>query len=265
MPKARVHDIDMYYEVHGDAGAPVVLIQGLGANRTFWNPNLPSLVERHRILLLDYRGSGDTDKPAGPYSTRQFADDIARLMDAVGFPRAHVVGRSMGGCIAQWMGIHHPDKVRSLILAATWARADGMLRRTLESWANLLEKAGTEGLFEQAFLWCYTRDFFEPRHAASLAALDTLVTGNRPPADAFRRQSRAGQEHDALGRLSSIRAPTLVLVGREDILTPPKFSEELAGRIPGAELKVLGGLGHAFYEQAPEVFNQAAEEFWSRH
>ncbi len=265
MPKARVGGIDMYYELHGSGGVPVVLIQGLGANRTFWEPNLPALVERHRILLLDYRGSGDTDKPDGAYSTRQFADDIAALMGAVGFPKAHVVGRSMGGCIAQWMGIAHADKVRSLILAATWGRADGMLRRALASWANLLEKTGTEGLFEQAFLWCYTRDFFEPRNAAALNALDTLVKGNRPPADAFRRQSLAGQEHDALDRVSSIRAPTLVVVGEEDILTPRTFSEELAARIPGAELKALPKLGHAFYEQEPTVFNRLAEEFWSRH
>lgn len=265
MPKARVNGIDMYYEDHGVDADPVVLIQGLGANRTFWEPNLPALVERHRILLLDYRGSGDTDRPAGTYSTKQFADDIAALMDTVGFPKAHVVGRSMGGCIAQWMGIAHPDKVRSLILAATWGRADGMLRRTLESWANLLEKAGVEALFEQAFLWCYTRDFFEPRHAAALKALDTLVRGHRPPPDAFRRQSRAGQEHDALDRLGSIAAPTLVLVGEEDILTPPRFSKELAERIPDGTLRVLERLGHAFYEQEPEVFNQAAEEFWSRN
>jgi pimeloyl-ACP methyl ester carboxylesterase len=171
----------------------------------------------------------------------------------------------MGGCIAQWLGIAHPDKVRSLILAATWGRADGMLKRALESWANLLEKAGTEGLFEQAFLWCYTRDFFEPRNATALAALDTLVRGNRPPPDAFRRQSRAGQAHDAIERLSAIKAPTLVMVGEEDILTPRAFSEELAARIPGATLDVLPRLGHAFYEQSPEAFNDRAEAFWRRH
>lgn len=265
MPKTRVNGIEMYYEIHGAGGEPVVLIQGLGANRMFWQPNLPALAAKHRILLLDYRGSGDTDKPNEAYSTAQFADDIAALMEAVGFPRAHVVGRSMGGCIAQWLGIAHPDKVRSLILAATWGRADGMLRQALESWANLLERAGTEGLFEQAFLWCYTRDFFEPENAAALSALKTLVGGNRPPADAFRRQSRAGQAHDALERLAAIRTPTLVVVGQEDILTPRKFSEELAARIRGAELRVLPGLGHAFYEQAPPVFNELAEAFWTRH
>jgi pimeloyl-ACP methyl ester carboxylesterase len=264
MPRVRVNDIEMYYELHG-AGDPVVLIQGLAANRTFWEPNLAGLVSRHRILLLDYRGSGDTDKPAMPYSTRMFADDIAGLMEALGLARAHVVGRSMGGCIAQWLGIAHPAKVRSLVLAATWGRADGFLQRSLRGWSSLVQRGGLPALFEQALLWCYTREFFEPEKSAELQALEALGARNSQPADAFARQSLAGQEHDALDRLGTIRAPTVVVVGEEDILTPPKFSRELAARIPGAELRVLPALGHAFYEQRPGLFNELALDFWAKH
>lgn len=264
MPKVKVNDIQMYYEIHG-TGDPVVLIQGLAADRTFWGPNLSGLIKKHQILLLDYRGAGDTDKPATPYSTKMFADDIAGLLEAVGIAPAHIVGRSMGGCIAQWLGILHPTRVRSLILAATWARADAFLRRSLRAWTSLVEKQGLEGLFEQALLWCYTRDFFEPENARALEGLEKLVFANRQPADAFRRQSLAGQEHDALDRLPRITAPTLVVVGEQDILTPRKLSEELAAMIPKAELRVLPSLGHAFYEQRPEVFNRLALEFWARN
>jgi 3-oxoadipate enol-lactonase len=263
MPKTRVNGIDMYYELHGD-GIPVVLIQGLGGTHRFWEPNLPQLLRRCRILLLDYRGGGDTDTPDMPYSTRLFADDIAGLMDAVGMKQAHIVGRSMGGCIAQWLGIAHPQNVLSLILAATWGRADGMLRHTLASWTRFVELDGLPGLLDHILPWCWSRALFEPERAAELIALRQLVMQNRQPADGFRRQSLAGQEHNALAQLPAIRAPTLVMVGEDDILTPRKFAEELVERIPGAELALFPRLGHAFYEERPAVFNNAALGFWTR-
>lgn len=199
-----------------------------------------------------------------PYSTRLFADDIVGLMDAVGISCAHIVGRSVGGCIAQWLAMAHPEKVRNVIIAATWGRADAFFKRSLRGWTNLVEKLGLPGLFEQALLSCYTRDFFEPQNSAALEELEKLVSANQQPAEAFARQSLAGQEHDALGERHKIQAPTLVVVGQEDILTPPKFSEELATRIPGAVLTVLPGLGHAFYEQRPVMFNELALKFWAR-
>lgn len=263
MPKVKVNDIEMYYELHG-RGDPVVLIQGLGGNHTFWEPNLPQLVKKHRILLLDYRGAGNTDKPAMAYSTRMFANDIAGLMDAVGIERAHIVGRSMGGCIAQWMGIDHPKKSRSLIMAATWGRADGVLRHTLAAWTRIVELDGVPGLLDQILPWCWSREFFEPAKAKDLAALKSLVFKNNQPAAAFKRQSLAGQKHNALSQLKKISSPTLVMVGEVDILTPRKFADELVERIPGAELMLLPRLGHAFYEEKPEVFNNAALAYWSR-
>jgi pimeloyl-ACP methyl ester carboxylesterase len=262
--KVKVKDIEMYYELHG-TGDPVVLIQGLGGNHTFWEPNLPELTKKHKIILLDYRGSGDTDKPNMPYSTRQFADDIAGLMSALGIEKAHIVGRSMGGCIGQWLGIDHPEKVRSLLLAATWARADGCLKMMLANWSKIVEMAGVQGLLEQVLPWCWTRGFFEPEKAEELETLKKMVFKNRQPADAFARQSKAGQDHDARSELSKIKSPTLVAVGDADILTPPSLSEELVKAIPGAKLRMVPGYGHAFYEERPDIFNEICLEFWAKH
>lgn len=264
MPKVKVNDIDMYYELHGE-GDPVVLIQGLGGNHTFWEPNLPDLTKKHKIVLLDYRGAGDTDKPDMPYTTRLFADDIAGLMNELGIDKAHIVGRSMGGCIAQWMGIDHLENVRSLLLAATWGRADGCLKMMLANWAKVVELAGLPGLLEQVLPWCWTRDFFEPEKAEELEALKKMVFKNQQPADAFARQSKAGQDHDALSELRKIKAPTLVAVGDRDILTPPKLSQEIVESIPGAKLQMIPGYGHAFYEERPDIFNEIALNFWAMH
>lgn len=264
MPRVKVNGLNMYYELHGK-GDPVVLIQGLGGNHTFWNPNLPQLVKRHRVLLLDYRGAGLTDKPKMAYSTKMFADDIGGLMDALDITRAHVVGRSMGGCIGQWLGIRHPKKVRSLILAATWGRADGMLKLCLDNWARIVARSGLGGLFPHILPWCWTRDFFEPKNATALARLKKLVYANRQPRDAFIRQSLAGKRHDAIRHLSRIQAPTLVVVGEADILTPRKLSDEIVAGISTAKLHLIPGLGHAFYEEKPEVFNRVALDFWACH
>jgi 3-oxoadipate enol-lactonase len=222
-------------------------------------------VKRHRIVLLDYRGAGLTDKPKMTYSTKLFADDIADLMDALDIPRAHVVGRSMGGCVGQWLGIRHPTKVRSLILAATWGRADGMLKLCLDNWAQIVATNGLGGLFPHILPWCWTRTFFEPEYAKALAKLKKLVYANRQPRDAFIRQSLAGQRHDAIRHLPRIKAPTLVVVGTVDILTPRAFSDEIVARIPTAKLHLIPGLGHAFYEEKPQVFNRVALDFWARH
>lgn len=264
MPKVKVNDINMYYEIHGK-GDPVILIQGLGGNHTFWYPNLKQLSSKFKIVLLDYRGSGDTDKPDMEYTIRMFADDIAVLMDKIEIRFAHVVGRSMGGCIAQELAINYPDKVRSLILAATWAKADAYLVRLFEARSQLVEKVGLQGMFGTGVFMSYTRDFFEEKNKEHYNVIKKMVFANEQPPRAFHLQAMAGTKYNSLNRISKIKAATLVIHGKEDILVPPKFGEELAKRIPGAKLILLDNLGHAFYEQAPETFNKIAMDFWNKN
>lgn len=264
MPKVKVNDINMYYEIHGK-GDPVLLIQGLGGNHTFWYPNVKQLSSGFKIVLFDYRGSGDTDKPDVEYTIRMFADDIAALMDKIDVKVAHVVGRSMGGCIAQEIAINYPDKVRSLILAATWARADAYLVRLFEARSRLVEKIGLQGMFDTGIFMSYTRDFFEPKNQEHYETIKKMVFANEQPSRGFYLQAMAGARHDAVDRISKINTPTLVIAGKEDLLVPPKITEDIACRIPGAELILLDHLGHAFYEQAPDVFNRIAMDFWRKN
>jgi pimeloyl-ACP methyl ester carboxylesterase len=140
-----------------------------------------------------------------------------------------------------------------------------MLKLCLDNWSKIVARQGLGGLFDHILPWCWTRGFFEPRNARALAKLKRLVYANRQPRDAFVRQSLAGRRHDAIRHLPRIKAPTLVVVGEADILTPRKFADELVARIPGARLELVPGLGHAFYEERPEVFNRVALEFWARH
>ncbi len=267
MPRIQVGDTHIYYEQHG-AGDDVLLIQGLGANHRFWAPLLPPFTREFRVTLFDWRGTGLSDKPDKPVTTRMLAADAAGLLDVLGIARAHVVGRSMGGCIAQHLAIERPERVRSLLLAATWAKADAMLRRVLKSWADILERMGMESLMEQAFFWCFPRGVFEPEGQRELSLIGEVVGDAAKlgqPADAFRRLSTAGQEHDAVSELGRIQAPTLVMVGSEDILTPIHLARVLAEGIPKARLRIVPGGGHAFYEHMPALFAEEAIEFWKAH
>jgi pimeloyl-ACP methyl ester carboxylesterase len=266
MPKAKVNGINMYYEVHGD-GDPVVLIVGLGGNHLFWAPLIPIWAAKHQLLIFDWRGMGDSDDgPEAEYSTQLLAADVAELMKQVGIGPAHVLGRSMGGCIAQYLAINHPEQVRSLVLASTFGRPDGFLVQLLDSWTRMVDSGGDPILIDQATFWGLPRHTFEPEFAeVSNAVLDVAHAGiklsNRPAE--FRKLSKAAQAHNALSDLHRISAPSMVMVGRDDILTPPSLAAELYDLIPGAELMFFERAGHAFYEQLPEKFASAALRFWA--
>src|ERR1044071_6561394 len=130
MPSVRVGEISMYY-IEAGRGEPLVLVMGLGAGHLAWGFQVPAFAERYRVIAFDNRGAGQTDAPDHPYTTRMMADDTVGLMDALGVERAHVLGVSMGGMIAQEIALDHPDRVRSLQLHATLGRPDGFLQAQL--------------------------------------------------------------------------------------------------------------------------------------
>ena len=261
MPTVKVGDINMYYEVHGK-GEPLLLIMGLGSDLTGWMFQIPEFSKKYQVIVFDNRGVGRTDAPDKPYSIKMMADDTVRLMDALGINRAHILGLSMGGIIAQELAIKYPERVKSLVLAATEAGKYNFRDHTVGAWAA----AKTEGVSPRTFFrlvlpFIFTDKFFENSGIVEMA-LDTMAaTPYLQPAHAFAHQVTAGAEHNARGRLSQIAAPTLVLVGKEDILLPVKLSEELATGIPKAKLVVLEGGGHGFNIEISDKFNQAVLDF----
>ena len=141
MPTVRVGDINIYYEDHGK-GEPLLLIEGWGTDLTCWQFQIPEFSTKYRVIAFDNRGAGRTDAPDQPYSFRMMADDAVGLLDALGIGKAHILGMSMGGCIAQEIAIEHPERTRSLILAATTAApgACPMLMNTLTAWTAAMKE-----------------------------------------------------------------------------------------------------------------------------
>jgi len=254
----------MYYQDVG-SGEPLVLIMGFGGDHLAWAFQMPDFSVRHRVIAFDNRGVGQTDTPDHPYTTRMMAGDALGLMDALGIDRAHVLGVSMGGMIAQELALANPERVRSLHLACTFGRPDPYLVALNAAWREMRIALGRESTLRTLGLWLFSPTTYADRPELIEALLQTSLANPYPQSlVGFLRQGEAVAGHDALERLSAIRCPTLVSVAEDDILVPPRFSREILARIQGAELRLVTSAGHGYFLERPDVFNELTLDFIAR-
>ena len=272
MAKAKIHDIEIYYELHGPdcpprgQAEPLLLIMGLGANATAWEMQIPDFSREYHVIAFDNRGSGRTDKPEAPYTMPQMADDAAGLLDHLGIESAHVFGMSMGGMIAQELALRHPQRVRALVLGATMAGGPNAVMagpHLIQQWASTallpLEQAIETGLH-----FLYSEDFIA-KNKERLVERALELAHLQPPLDAVQRQVMAVFRFNAHDRLTDIKSPTLVITGTADKIMPTENSHILAERIPRAELVELEGAGHGFLAEKAAEANSTVLAFLRRH
>ncbi len=252
MPTVRSGNADIHYDVTGD-GTPVLLIMGLAADSSMWVMQTPALAAQHRVITFDNRGVGRSSAPPGPYAMQEMAADALAVLDACGADRAHVVGISMGGAIAQELALKAPERLRSLVLVSTWAERNAYTSRLDHLGRMVLTHLGREELIRASMLWLFSpRVFIEnPDLVQTIESLAIAMQGSE---DAFLSQVAAVSDHHLIDRLHEIETPTLVLVGRRDILVPPELSERIAARMPNAVLRMIDG-GHAFTFENSTEFN----------
>jgi pimeloyl-ACP methyl ester carboxylesterase len=257
MPKLNVNDIQIYHEVHG-VGTPLVMIMGLGGNLDWWDPRMvQELSKRFMTVLFDNRGAGRTDVSDRKYTIRLFADDTAALMDGLGISRAHVLGISMGGMIAQELALDYPQKVGKLVLCSTLCGGEKSVLPSGDAMASLTADRSTmsqEEIAKMVIPVLLTEDFVKKNPDYVELAMQQILKA--PISDeAYRRQLSAVLEFNTHDRLPQIKAPTLILCGRKDILVPPGNSPVLAEAIPNSRLVYLERSGHALAEDMDEVIN----------
>lgn len=253
MPYAKAGDLNLYYEMAGE-GPRLLFISGTGGDlRNPLGPFQSPLARRFSLLSYDQRGLGQSDKPDVAYSMADYADDAARLLDAVGWDRCHVLGYSFGGMVAQELAIRHPDRLQRLVLCVSAPGGAGGASYPLHELAGLGpdDKARASirlGDLRRTSEW-------EAAHATEMAsfidqakAAENAFSHEPDWAMGRRRQLEARAGHDTFARLDQITAPTLICAGRYDGIAPVAAQEAMTRRIPGAELRVFDG-GHLFVMQ----------------
>jgi pimeloyl-ACP methyl ester carboxylesterase len=262
MPLAAVDGIDLYYEDTG-SGPPLLLIAGLSGNTLGWAMLLPALAQYFRVIAFDNRGAGRSSTPPGPYTTREMADDAAALLDHLGIERAHVIGLSLGGMIAQELALAHPERVDHLVLYATYARPRPAIHDPwLRNWVEACERGTTPDQLATLLLpWFLTPAFMAQPDQVEAAIGEWVADPYPAPAHGVAAQAAACLSHDTLSRLGQVAPPTLVLVGAEDIVTPVSCAQELTEGIPGARLHVLERGGHTPDVEYPEAVAEALLAF----
>ena len=256
--------VRLHYEAIGRKSAPpVLMIQGLGADKHLWDLQRLALSTRYRVIAHDNRGAGRSDKPFGAYSLEQMARDALTVMDHAGVDTAHIVGASMGGAITQVGGILAPERTRSLSLVCTSCSNHQWRRDLLSSWADIATNHGMGEMTTQAVRWVIGPRSLR-RLWPAMGWMGPIATSRA--SHGFSGQVRAILDADDSLRdaLVGIRGPTAVIVGNQDVLTPRGDSEELADLIPTAELVVLSGAAHGLMIEHAATFNRVLGDFLAR-
>jgi pimeloyl-ACP methyl ester carboxylesterase len=257
MPVAKVNGLNMYYEIQG-LGEPLILIMGLSGRGNDWKQQTTEFKKQYRVITFDNRGVGKSDKPPGPYTIKMMAEDLVGLMDYLNIKRAHILGVSMGGMIAQEIAINHPDRIEKLILGCTYACHDngssGMTQE-MEAAVKLPIRQATGRLLDLTISKFWARISLLPLMKIRFRLL------REPDAKGLEAQREACLGHNALARLIQINAPTLVLVGTNDRVLKPSSSEVIANKILNAKLVKAHNGSHGFAMEMRNTFNKEVLNF----
>lgn len=271
MPMAPVRDGSIYFEASG-AGELIVLLPGLGHDHAYFSKVVPGLSKIGRVIALDPRGLGQSTESPGGYSVEQWAGDVVSLMDHLNAAKAHLVGSSLGACVALQAALDFPARVSSLISVAGFSELDRSLEINMRMRIKIIERLGMgDVLADHIAMWTLGRGFLETDDGrAAVERMFNSVRSNSPAKYlAFIRAIlRFGKlEPDQQGepkltsRLGEIRVPTRIIVGEHDILTPLSVSEPMARRIPGAELCIIPKCGHITFTERPTETVELIESF----
>jgi 3-oxoadipate enol-lactonase len=262
MPKVKVNDITMNYDQQG-SGEPLILIPYLAADHACYAFQVAEYAKHFTCISLDLRGTGETDKPDGAYSTELLADDVAAFMQAVGIQKAHISGLSLGAATGMWVAVKYPDKVQSLSLHSGWPKTDPFIKAVIEGFqivARALDSV-PQMVIRAIFPWCLTPELYaaKPEYIQSLA--DFVLSRPAQPLAAFIQQSNAVLAHDVDSQLGKITAPTQITFGRYDMVTSTRFADRMKGGIRNSELLVFEGCAHAPIYEKVEECNQKTLAF----
>ena len=269
MPTIEIDEGRLYYQICGE-GEPVLFIPGLGGDHRNYHWQADAHARHFSCILFDSRMTGKSrgngsSFSSGGYTVELLASDILQLLDGLEIGRAHIVGGSMGGVVAQVFALAHPERVQSLSLHSTWAKTSALLKLNLETQVRLVEQIGVADLLRSLAPWVWSEETLRERVDQILAYRD-LFAEDPPGVDGqtYKLQAEACIMIDLVEKLYTISVPTLVTAGSDDILIPPRDSELVHRKIKGSEYHLFQGCGHGAALEKPEEFNSVSINFLQR-
>lgn len=261
--KITANGITINYALEGPATASVVtLSHSLATNLSMWDPQVPALASRYRVLRYDTRGHGGTDAPAGAYSLDLLAEDVRALLQALGITRTHFIGLSMGGFVGQILALKYPDMLQGLVLCDTTSRVAPEARPMWEERIRVAQVQGMEPHVEPTIGRWFT-PLFRERRPDVVDRVRAMIRGTNPMG--YIGCCHAIAALDLLDRLPAIKVPTLVMVGEEDPGTPVAASRTIHEKIKNSELVILKSASHLSNMEQPEAFNRALTAYLAKH
>jgi pimeloyl-ACP methyl ester carboxylesterase len=259
MPKLKLDSVSLHYEITGQ-GEPLLFIHGLGSSGRDWEMQVPFFARDYRVITADMRGHGQSDKPRGPYSIALFAEDTARLMQALAIAPAHVVGISMGGMIAFQLALDHPEMVGSLVIVNSGPQ---MVGHTFKEWLAVQQRLWITRLLGMRKMGeVLSQRLFPKTEQEPLRAM-LVERWAENDARAWRDSMRAIAGWSVADRLGEIQIPTLVVAADADY-SSVESKQAYVAKMPRAELAVIHDARHALPVERPDEFNAVVAEFLSR-
>lgn len=266
MPQVKANNITINYDQQG-TGEALILIPFLSAEHACYAFQVAEYAKHFTCFSLDLRGTGESDKTDGPYSTEHLADDVAAFMHALGIQKAHISGLSLGAGTGLWVAAKYPAQVQSLSLHSGWHKTDPFVKTVIEGFQVMAKSLDSvpEMTIRAIFPWCLTPELYalKPEYIESLAAFVRSRPSQSLPS--FLQQSNAVIAHDAESQLHRITAPTLITFGRQDMVTSTRFADPMRAEIRNSEVLVFEGCAHAPIYEKVEEFNTKTLNFLLQH
>lgn len=263
MPFADVNGVRLFHESAGE-GDPLLCVAGLASDHQSWGLQVEAFASSFRVVVFDNRDSGASTLCEADYDVADLAADALALADHLELPSFHLLGMSLGSCVAQRVALAAPGRVRTLTLAATWAgTAPAYSQMRADVWEREVRRSSREEFLEELMLLTLSERMFESEEALATVRRMTLENPHPQPTEALIRQIRATARHDVRDRLRELRMPVHVIAADRDMLVPPWRSEEVAEYVDGAKLTILKGVGHAMNLERADEFNRAVLGFLS--
>ena len=259
MPTAQAGNYEIFYEEAG-SGFPLVLIHGLAGDHKAWALQMPEWAKNHRVLAFDNRGAGQSTQVDEPITTEDMAKDTLALMDAVGIEKAHVMGRSMGGAIAQHMTLLAPERVHTLMMCASFARIDSVGTRVLTNMREVLDWRGDWGDHARHSVSYFVSPAFYNENPETIEQILGLIGGETRLPACYVQQNHACLAHDTLDRLGEISCPTLIMAGGKDPICSMTATAWMSDAIADSKTVVFEGSSHFFLmEEGPKFMATVGE------